>query len=167
MGFWVESKADLEGVIMQYFVRIFISSKANQKNIRGIADEVQAKLDRNEINGFRNKQVKTSAPLPSHFVACATQLTPTQYTKFLAILAKEESNGSSAHLINGFRNKQVKTSAPLPSHFVACATQLTPTQYTKFLAILAKEESNGSSAYLVVIFYCIKSIIIWNQLFAD
>ncbi|KAK0596272.1 hypothetical protein LWI29_014234 [Acer saccharum] len=51
-----------------------------------------------QIHGFPNKQVKTSTPTSSTSATSATQLTPAQYTKLLAILAKEESGGSSAHL---------------------------------------------------------------------
>ncbi|KAK1549613.1 hypothetical protein Q3G72_004813 [Acer saccharum] len=51
-----------------------------------------------QIHGFPDKQVKTSTPTSSTSATSATQLTPAQYTKLLAILAKEESGGSSAHL---------------------------------------------------------------------
>lgn len=51
-----------------------------------------------QIHGFPDKQVKKSGPPLSAPVNLANQITPAQYEKLLALLAKEETGGSSAHL---------------------------------------------------------------------
>ncbi|KAI9165064.1 hypothetical protein LWI28_006873 [Acer negundo] len=59
-----------------------------------------------QIHGFLDKHVKTSTPISSTSATSATQLTPAQYTKLLAILAKEESGGSSAHLVGPINEEE-------------------------------------------------------------
>ncbi|KAM7482085.1 hypothetical protein LguiB_006668 [Lonicera macranthoides] len=51
-----------------------------------------------QIHGFPDKQAKKSGPPSSTSATFASQLTPDQYNKILALLAKEESGGSSVHL---------------------------------------------------------------------
>ena len=51
-----------------------------------------------QIHGFPDKQVKKSRPPSSTSAPAPNQLTPEQYNKLLALLSKDESNGSSVHL---------------------------------------------------------------------